>query len=160
MPTIAYIGLGSNIGNRKENCLKALELLGSAARVRKVSSFYCTEPVGYREQEDFINAVAELETGFSPHELLVACRAIEEELGRTRPFPWGPRTIDLDILLYGDAVIEMPDLTIPHPLMATRRFVLIPLCEIAPLIIHPISKKTAQRLLHELEDTSRVVTCE
>jgi 2-amino-4-hydroxy-6-hydroxymethyldihydropteridine diphosphokinase len=157
MPTIAYIGLGSNIGNRKENCLKALELLSSSARVVTVSSFYSAEPVGYVDQADFINAVAEIETDLSPEQLLAACRTVEDSLGRRRSVRWGPRTIDLDILLYGDSVLETAELTIPHPLLATRGFVLIPLCEIAPHIMHPVLQKTAAQLLRELENTYRVV---
>lgn len=162
MPTIAYIGLGSNVGDKKANCRKALELLAGAGRVTKVSSFYCTEPVGYREQEDFINAVAEIETGLSPQELLALCRQIEEDLGRAREVRWGPRTIDLDILLYGDRSVHDhdPDLTIPHPLMTERRFVLAPLAEIAPLALHPVSGKTAERLLHELKNYHQAVKCD
>ncbi len=159
MPTIAYIGLGSNIGDKQGFCLKALELLDRAGRVKRVSSYYCTEPVGYRPQEDFINAVCELETSLLPEQLLAACRAIEDELGRRRSLRWGPRTIDLDILLYGDRVIETPGLTIPHPLLASRGFVLIPLCEIAPQVVHPIFQKTADLLLQELQDPHRVAAC-
>jgi 2-amino-4-hydroxy-6-hydroxymethyldihydropteridine diphosphokinase len=159
MLTTAYIGLGSNIGDRKGTCLQALELLGRAGRVKKVSSFYRTEPVGHRDQEDFVNAVAELETGLSPEQLLAACRAIEDQLGRRRSVHWGPRTIDLDILLYGDQVVESANLTIPHPFMTSRGFVLVPLCEIAPQVVHPILNKTAAILLHELKDPQRVVPC-
>jgi 2-amino-4-hydroxy-6-hydroxymethyldihydropteridine diphosphokinase len=159
MPITAYIGLGSNIGDRKGSCLQALELLSRAGRVKQVSSYYCTEPVGNRDQEEFVNAVAELETSLSPEQLLAACRAIEDALGRRRSVHWGPRTIDLDILLYGDQVIESTNLTIPHPFLTSRGFVLIPLCEIAPQVVHPILKKTAAQLLHELKDPHRVVVC-
>ena len=159
MPIIAYIGLGSNVGNKMEACLKALELLGKAGRVTRASSFYCTEPVGEHEQDEFVNAVAELETALSPEELLTACRSIEDKLGRRRTVRWGPRTMDLDILLYGDIVLETPELSVPHPLMASRRFVLVPLCEIAPDVMHPLLKKKAAQLLLELKDTYRVVVC-
>ncbi len=159
MPTIAYIGLGSNVGDKKANCRKALELLASAGRVLKVSSFYTTEPVGHLKQDDFVNAVAEIETELPPEELLAACRKIENELGRRREIRWGPRTIDLDILLYGDRVVNDLALTIPHPLLAARRFVLIPLSEIAPKAVHPIFRKTVTHLLHELRDTHIVVKC-
>ena len=159
MLTTTYIGLGSNIGDKKDTCLRAIELLNRAGRFMKVSSFYCTEPVGYREQEDFINAVVELETDLSPEELWAACHAIEDDLGRRRSVRWGPRTIDLDILFYGDLVIETPNLTIPHPFLPFRGFVLIPLCEIAPLVVHPVFQKTADYLLHELKDPHRVVAC-
>jgi 2-amino-4-hydroxy-6-hydroxymethyldihydropteridine diphosphokinase len=159
MPTIAYIGLGSNIGDKKEACLKALELLGGTVRVRRVSSFYCTEPVGYRDQDDFINAVAEVETALSPEQLLAACLAVEDKLGRRRSVRWGPRVIDLDILLYGDSVIETSVLAIPHPLLQIRGFVLIPLCEIAPQVVHPSLKKSVLQLLRELKDSHSVVVC-
>lgn len=159
MPTIAYIGLGSNVGDRKANCRKALELLGSAGRVRKVSSFYRTEPVGYKDQGEFINAVAEIETDLSPQELLAACRRIEEELGRSREVRWGPRTIDLDILLYGSLKVNDhdPELTIPHPLLTDRRFALAPLAEIAPRAVHPVLGKTAEELLRDLRNSHYVV---
>jgi 2-amino-4-hydroxy-6-hydroxymethyldihydropteridine diphosphokinase len=138
----------------------ALDLLGKAGRVGRVSSFYCTEPVGYPDQEKFVNAVAEFETDLSPLALLAACHVIEDELGRRRLFRWGPRTIDLDILLYGDQVIDTAELTIPHPLLAARRFALTPLAEIAPQAVHPVLKKTIARLLAELRDTHRVVRCD
>jgi 2-amino-4-hydroxy-6-hydroxymethyldihydropteridine diphosphokinase len=159
MPVIAYIGLGSNRGDRIGTCRRALELLNRAGTVVKVSSFYCTEPVGYEQQEEFVNAVAKFETGLSPGGLLAACRAIENELGRVRLIRWGPRTIDLDILLYGNDVIETPDLVIPHPQMDVRGFVLVPLAEIAPRIVHPVLNKTVARLLSELKDPHRVVKC-
>ncbi len=159
MPTIAYIGIGSNVGDRKANCLKAIELLAEAGRIVSVSSLYCTEPVGYKEQEDFINAVVSLETHLSARELLDACHAIEDRLGRTRTLRWGPRTIDLDILLYGDLMMSQPDVVIPHPLMAARKFVLAPLAEIAPEVVHPVLRKTAAQLLHELKDAETVMKC-
>ena len=159
MPTIAYIGVGSNVGDRKANCRKAFELLADTGRVISVSSLYCTEPVGYKEQEDFINAVVSIETDLSARELLDACRAIEGRLRRKRTLRWGPRTIDLDILLYGEHMMNQPDLVIPHPLMAMRKFVLAPLAEIAPEMMHPVLHKTAKQLLRELKDTSTVVKC-
>jgi 2-amino-4-hydroxy-6-hydroxymethyldihydropteridine diphosphokinase len=160
MSVTAYLGLGSNLGDKKDNCRKAIALLERAGRVASVSSLYCTEPVGDVEQEDFVNAVVELDTGLSPDELLGQCRAIEEALGRARTIHWGPRTIDVDILLYGMVVIETPELTIPHPLLHCRRFVLVPLCEIAPQVFHPKLQKTAADLLRELQSLRRVMRCD
>ena len=159
MPTIAYIGIGSNVGDRKANCLQAFELLAEAGRVISVSSLYYTEPVGYKEQEDFINAVAALETDLPPADLLALCHSIEDRLGRTRTVRWGPRTVDLDILLYGDVVMNQADLVIPHPLMATRKFVLAPLVELAPEALHPVLRKTVAQLFRELQNSHTVVKC-
>lgn len=152
MPTITYIGLGSNMGDRTANCMKAVEFLDAAGRIISVSSLYFTEPVGFEDQEDFINAVAVLETSCTPDELLVICQGIEEKLERRRTMHWGPRIIDLDILLYGDLVMSRPDLIIPHPFMASRKFVLAPFVEIAPEVMHPVLNKTIAQLLGELRD--------
>jgi 2-amino-4-hydroxy-6-hydroxymethyldihydropteridine diphosphokinase len=159
MSTIVYIGIGSNIGDKTTNCQTAVECLAEAGRIVGVSSFYYTEPVGYKEQEDFINAVASLQTSLSPSELLRICHAIEDRLGRRRTVRWGPRTVDLDILLYGDLVVSRPDLVIPHPLMALRKFVLAPLVEIAPAVIHPTLNKTMIQLLSELQKSHTVIKC-
>jgi 2-amino-4-hydroxy-6-hydroxymethyldihydropteridine diphosphokinase len=159
MPVIAYIGIGSNMGDREGNCRKAIELLAEAGRVMRVSSLYRTEPVGYHEQEDFINAVAEVETDLTPADLLRVCHAIEDRLGRKRGLRWGPRTADLDILLYGSQVVNQPGLAIPHPRMAVRKFVLTPLVEIAPDAINPQLQRTAAQLLDELNDRHIVMKC-
>lgn len=160
MSITAYIGIGSNSGDRKANCLQAIRLLRQAGTIIAVSSLYYTEPVGYRDQEDFINAVAAFETERVPRDLLDLCLSIEQALGRKRTIRWGPRTIDLDILLYGDWIVQEQDLIIPHPLMTTRKFVLVPLAEIAPDIRHPLLGKSIRELLSELKDTARVVQCE
>jgi 2-amino-4-hydroxy-6-hydroxymethyldihydropteridine diphosphokinase len=160
VPTIAYIGLGSNLGDKKANCRRAIELLAKSGHVVRSSSLYCTEPIGNTDQDDFVNAVVELETVLPPDVLLKECRSIEQELGRVRTVHWGPRTIDVDILLYGTAMIETPELTIPHPQLHTRRFVLVPLCEIAPLAFHPKLHRTASDLLAGIHDHQRVLRCD
>ena len=159
MPVIAYIGIGSNVGDREANCRKAIELLAEAGRVVRVSSLYRTEPVGYHEQEDFINAVAAVETDCTPDDLLRVCQAIEDRLGRKRGLRWGPRTADLDILLYGTQVVNQPGLAIPHPRMAMRKFVLIPLVEISPNAVNPLLHRTAAQLLDGLNDRHLVMKC-
>lgn len=147
----AYIGLGSNIGDREVNIRRALDLLGehSGIIVAGVSSLYETAPVGYVDQPDFINAVAILETDLSPHELLAVLLKVEEQMGRVRTIRWGPRVIDIDILLYGDVQVEENDLQVPHPRMMERRFVLEPLAEIAPDLVLP-DGRTAKDAAEEI----------
>ena len=140
----AFIGLGSNLGDRLGNIARALERLGRApgTDVVQVSSMYATEPVGKADQPEFFNAVAELRTGQEPGELLDTCLAVERELGRVRRERWGPRTIDLDILVYDELRADGPRLQLPHPRMCERAFVLIPLAEIAPGLV--IDGRTAE----------------
>ena len=132
--SIAYIALGANIGDSLSNmraAVKALDLDGNC-RVTQVSSLYKTAPVGYRDQPEFLNAVVELRTTLSPGELLAVCDKIERRIGRKRTIRWGPRVIDIDILLYDDMTLCDGDLVLPHPRMMERSFVLVPLAEIAP----------------------------
>jgi len=150
MPT-AYIGIGSNLGNREENCERAIRLLiEHGITVTKRSSMIETEPWGVREQPKFINMAVEIGTELDPEGLLRILKKIEEEIGRLPTSRWGPRIIDLDILLYDDLIMETPDLVIPHPGMSEREFVLKPLAEIAPEKMHPVLKKSIKSLLMEL----------
>lgn len=139
---IAYIGIGSNLGDRQENCLHAIYLLEKKGIIiKKRSSMYETEPWGIKEQPNFINMAIEIETYLNPKELLKILKKVESEIGREESSKWGPRSIDLDILLFNDLIFIEDDLKIPHPLMHERSFVLRPLCEIAPDKIHPVLKK-------------------
>ncbi|MEK6679478.1 MAG: 2-amino-4-hydroxy-6-hydroxymethyldihydropteridine diphosphokinase [Nitrospirota bacterium] len=139
----AYLGIGSNIGDKIENCKKAIELLKENPQIKatKISDFYETEPVGYKEQEWFVNCAVEIETDLNPQELLLLCHAIESELGRERKIKYGTRIIDLDILLYNNDIIDTTELKIPHPEMHKRSFVLKPLSDIALDAVHPVLKK-------------------
>lgn len=156
---IAYIALGSNMGDRDLNLLRAVAEIGRipGTRITALSSFYDTEPVGGVEQENFLNAVARIETVLFPHELLEELQRIETAIfGRTRDVRWGPRTMDLDLLLYNDTVQESDTLTIPHPRLHQRRFVLEPLTEIAPDLVHPRLGATIDKLLKKLPVGERV----
>ncbi len=148
MKITAYIGIGSNIGDRRRRCLDAIDRLrGRGIEVTKVSSLYETEPWGVKDQPEFINMVIEIKTHLNPHELLHALKETEMKMGREEIRRWGPRVIDLDILLYGELIIREENLTIPHPHMLDRDFVLRPLTEIAPDIVHPLVKKSMRELL-------------
>ena len=148
MSKTVYLSLGSNIGDRERNLRDALGLLAEPAlRVLRVSSFYETEPVGVSGQRWYLNAVVEVETDFFPKQLLARLLRIEQQLGRRRLKPRGPRTIDIDILLYGGSVIEADELQVPHPRMGERRFVLEPLAELAPDLRHPVTRATVREML-------------
>jgi 2-amino-4-hydroxy-6-hydroxymethyldihydropteridine diphosphokinase len=150
--TVAYIGLGANLGDREGNLRASLERLAELGPVR-ASSFRETDPVGVTDQPRFVNAAAELETDVSPQELLAELLEIEHELGRDRARErrWGPRTIDLDLLLYGDEVLDEPGLTVPHPRLAERRFALEPLLELAPELRLPDGRRIRDLLDVEVE---------
>jgi len=145
-----YLALGSNIGDRECNLRAAIESMTSAGlSVLRESPIYETEPVGYTAQRWFLNMVVEAETALFPMQLLTRTGKIERALGRVRIIPNGPRTIDIDILLYGTAVVRTPRLEIPHPRMHERRFVLAPLADLAPDLRHPVSRKTVRQMLNE-----------
>jgi 2-amino-4-hydroxy-6-hydroxymethyldihydropteridine diphosphokinase len=149
--SLAYIGIGSNLGNRQKNCLRAIELLtGKKIIVTKRSSLYETEPWGIKDQPKFLNMVIEIETKLNPKKLLVILKDIENEVGRKESLKWGPRVIDLDILLVDNLILNQDDLIIPHPLMHKRDFVLRPLAEIAPDVKHPLLKLSIDELLQKL----------
>ena len=152
MGEVAYLSLGSNIGDRAANLRGAIAQLKAAGSLRAVSSLYETQPVEVTDQPWFLNCVASIETTKTPRELLKFALSIEATMGRLRMRAKGPRKIDIDVLLFGDRVLEEPGLTIPHPALHQRRFVLEPLVEIAPEARHPVLKKTARELLAAVGD--------
>lgn len=155
---IAYLGLGSNIGDRKKNLEKAISELSlhKGIRVMACSSLYETEPVGYKDQGWFINQAVEIETSILPVDLLNITQGIEKKLGRKRGIRWGPRQIDIDILIYDKLSIKTEKLIIPHPRLHERRFVLIPLAEIAPTLTHPSMGKDIEAILIDTPDNNLV----
>jgi 2-amino-4-hydroxy-6-hydroxymethyldihydropteridine diphosphokinase len=146
---IAYLSLGSNVGNREGNIARAIAALTGVTRV---SRYYETEPADVPGQPWFLNCVVEVQTDLVPLDLLHATQSIEQALGRVREIPRGPRTLDIDILFYGETMMTTPELTIPHPRLAGRRFVLEPLCEIAPAVRDPRTGRSVRELLAALTD--------
>ena len=143
----AYVALGSNLGDKEANLRRALELLEErGVEVVKTSSFICTEPYGVTDQPQFLNGVCEVRTSLVPLALLHTLLEIEQEMGRVRLRHWGERNIDLDLLLYEDVVLDTEELKLPHPDMQNRDFVLLPLAEIAPELVHPILQKSIEEL--------------
>ena len=155
---IAYVSLGSNIGDRLYYLQQAVRLLGETESVEvvKMSSIYETDPVGYKDQAAFLNIVVELRTTLLPQELLKKCNEIEAELGRTREVHWGPRTVDLDILLYNEENVKTDNLIIPHPRMTERGFVLIPLVELNAALVDPQSQQSLLNLAHVQKEGVRL----
>ncbi len=152
--TIAYIGLGSNLGDRLMHLQAALAAMRAAGlQVEKVSTFIETAPYGVTDQPAFLNGVCAVQTSLAPRALLALLLAIETQLGRVRTRHWGPRVIDLDLLLYGDWVLAEPGLIVPHPDLHNRLFVLQPLVEIAPDAVHPQLQLTMQELLEKIKRT-------
>jgi len=155
---ICFIGIGSNLGDPLSNCLDAIATVVSLEQITltKQSSLYKTEPLGFRDQDWFVNGVIEVKTAHSPRTLLENLKVIEYEMGRRSGERWGPRVIDLDILFYNQVIIDEEGLLVPHPELHKRGFVLVPLNEIAPYVIHPVFGVSVQGLLRRLEDRSEV----
>jgi 2-amino-4-hydroxy-6-hydroxymethyldihydropteridine diphosphokinase len=153
-----YLSFGSNLGSPVENIKKALGALpGAGIEVRRVSAFYRTEPVEFRQQPWFLNCVAEVATDLMPLQLLKTLQRVERELGRRRVIDKGPRTIDIDILLYENVVVQSRALNIPHEGLSHRRFVLAPLGELAANLRHPVTRRTVLEMLSETPDRSQVI---
>lgn len=148
-----YLSLGTNMGDKKKNLLEAIEKIGKLenTKVTSQSTILETEPFGYTEQDMFLNACIEIKTLFTPQELLEKLLNIELEMGRVRTIKWGPRIIDIDILFFDDEIIQDKNLAVPHPWISERMFVLEPLCEIAPNLIHPLERKPVATLKRILE---------
>ena len=152
----AYLGLGSNLGDREQNLARATDLLAQRVKIDSMSSLYVTEPVDYKDQPLFLNAVCRIRTSLAPEELLGLAKRIEAAMGRKPSFVNGPRPIDIDILFYGDLVVNIPRLVIPHPRVQERAFVLVPLAEIASRLVHPVTGQTVGEMVGRLKDRKGV----
>jgi 2-amino-4-hydroxy-6-hydroxymethyldihydropteridine diphosphokinase len=150
-----YLSLGANLGERAATLRRAVRDFAALGTVTRVSSLYETEPVGYTDQPNFLNAVVLLETALEPPDLLAGTSAIEQAHGRQRSFANAPRTLDIDILFFGERIIAESNLVVPHPRLAQRAFVLVPLAEIAPELRHPVLSASARDLLAQLSDDDR-----
>jgi len=156
---IAYLGFGSNLGDRTSNIERAYTLLEkSNIRILKKSHFYETKPYGVTNQPEFVNSVALVETEFGPFKLLETIKKIEKDIGRKETYRWGPRVIDIDILFYEDFILKSQTLTIPHPDLHNRCFVLIPLCELDCELVHPVLRQKISKILESLicNDVERI----
>ena len=151
-----YLGLGSNLGDKSANLKKAIYYLKKNIKVVKISAFYKTEPVGYKNQDWFLNCVVEAEAEIKPLDLLKLLKSIEKKLKRVKTIKYGPRTIDIDILFYGDEIIKSKKLIVPHPRMHKRLFVLEPLSRINQNLIHPKIKKTIMELKNNLKNKKSI----
>jgi len=152
MDEVVYLSLGSNVGDRDRNLREAIRALAGVGRVKAVSSFYETEPVDFVDQAWFLNCAVAMESLLRPEQMMAELLRLERKMGRERIHRKGPRTIDIDILMFGERIVDSPNLKIPHPAMQGRRFVLAPLAEIAPEAKHPVMKRTVRELLAELPE--------
>ncbi len=159
MTHVAYIGLGANLEDPLIRCQEAIGRIDETrdCTVSAVSPFFKTEPVGVEGQKWYVNGVIRVDTRFQPRSLLACLLWIETDMGRKRQTRWGPRVIDLDILLFGNEIVEEKNITIPHPLMHKRRFVLMPLIRLAPHLMHPVLEKTMTELLREIPQDDQAV---
>lgn len=155
--TVVYLGLGSNIGDREAHINAALQLLSEKFTIKKKSPLYHTEPIGYPNQEWFLNGVVEIETDVDPRHLLSSLQSMERSLGRVKTMKNGPRIIDIDILFYGDLIMKTKNLIIPHPLLQERLFVLQPMMDLNPDFIHPVLKKSIQQLFNDHPKDKKVL---
>ena len=159
-PVIVYLGLGSNMGNRQGNLDRALEMLSQRFPIDQVSPIYDTEPLGNTNQPRFLNMVCQGHTRLAPEELLSLVKGVELKMGRAPGTSNAPRPIDIDILFFGDQVVDTHDLVIPHPRLTERAFVLVPLAEIAPGLVQPVNGKTVKELLEAVTETQGVLRWE